>query len=296
MDFKPMLAGTPKSLDNLKFPLLASSKLDGVRAVVKGGVLLSRSLKRIPNAYCQALFSNLPEGMDGELILGAANEDPYRRTVSAVMSEDGEPTDIGYHIFDNFTDKCGFNVRHTAVSAWQKQYKAKNVVIVPHVLISSLEELREFEAAQIELGFEGAMARSLVGPYKFGRSTEKEGYLLKIKRFRDAEAVIIGFDERLHNANEAFTNELGRTARSTHAANMVGRGDLGTLIVTGLNDPYKGVEFGVGTGFDDAERASIWASRKALTGKIIKFKYFETGSKDAPRFPVFKGFRDPIDM
>ena len=42
----------------------------------------------------------------------------------------------------------------------------------------------------------------------------REGYLLKVKRFVDGEALVIGVTEPMHNANEAKTNELGRTARS----------------------------------------------------------------------------------
>ena len=46
--FKPLLA-SPADLSTLRFPVLASPKLDGVRAIVKDGVVLSRSLKKIPN-------------------------------------------------------------------------------------------------------------------------------------------------------------------------------------------------------------------------------------------------------
>jgi DNA ligase-1 len=33
-----------------------------------------------------------------------------------------------------------------------------------------------------------------------------------------------------------------------------------------------------------------------LAGKIAKYKHFEVGVKEAPRFPVFLGFRNPLDM
>ena len=66
--FKPMLA-TDADLNNLRFPLLASTKLDGVRAVVRDGVVYSRSNKPIPNQYVQRLFAEY-EHFDGELIVG----------------------------------------------------------------------------------------------------------------------------------------------------------------------------------------------------------------------------------
>ena len=40
-------------------------------------------------------------------------------------------------------------------------------------------------------------------PYKQGRSTVREGYLLKVKTFLDDEATVVRFEERMHNGNEA---------------------------------------------------------------------------------------------
>ena len=65
--FKCMLA-TDADLGKLRFPLLASAKLDGVRPVVRDGVVFSRSNKPIPNAYVQKLF-NKHTHFDGELIV-----------------------------------------------------------------------------------------------------------------------------------------------------------------------------------------------------------------------------------
>ena len=67
MTFRPMLASHCKDMSNLRFPVLVSKKLDGVRASVQGGRLMSRSLKPIPNENVQAMFKGLPEGLDGEL-------------------------------------------------------------------------------------------------------------------------------------------------------------------------------------------------------------------------------------
>ena len=101
--FKPMLAAVCRDITKLKYPLMASPKLDGVRAIVIDGRLMSRSLLPIPNRYVQDLSSSLPSGADGELILGKANDDPYRRTVSAVMSDDSSSgLTVNFHVFDNY--------------------------------------------------------------------------------------------------------------------------------------------------------------------------------------------------
>jgi DNA ligase-1 len=50
-------------------------------------------------------------------------------------------------------------------------------------------------------------------------------------------------------------------------------------------------KFKIGTGFDDATRCLLWAQRKTLPGKIVKYKSMQHGALDAPRHPVFLGFR-----
>lgn len=265
--------------------------MDGVRAIVVDGVLQSRSLKPIPNRYAQKLFSKLPNGTDGELILGDATKDPYRATVSAVMSEDGEPDNLFFHVFDNYLIEGGFQTR------WLEMMGGVNrnprVIIVPHIIVMDSISLEHEEQKFVNQGYEGAMVRSIDGPYKFGRATENEGYLLKIKRFVDSEAVVLNCYELMHNDNEAETNALGRTERSTKKEGMVGAGTLGGFNVRDLK---SGVEFSIGSGFTADERSRYWSVRKAVVGGIVKYKYFATGSKDKPRFPIYLGVRDKIDV
>ena len=292
---KPMLAGKCEDMSTVKFPVLASAKLDGIRALVIGGVVVSRQLKPIPNAWVQRQFSGLPEGTDGELILGdPTHPDAYRNTVSAVMSEDGEPTEVRYHVFDNFLATGGFAQRQKTIER-VNNYE-RGVIVVSQMPCDTSEQLEQFEADMVDGGHEGIMLRSLDGPYKQGRSTEKEGFLLKVKRFVDTEAIILDTYERMENTNEATKDALGHTKRSSHQDGKVGHGDLGGFDVAGLEGEYKDVQFSCGTGLQGAERVSLWKIRDTLPGKIIKVKYFASGSKERPRFPVFLGFRDPIDL
>lgn len=281
---KPMLA-CESDLTKLKFPALASPKLDGVRALVRDGAVLSRSLKPIPNRHVQMMFGRPElEGFDGELILGdPAHPEAYRRTVSAVMSIEGEP-DVDFHVFDR----------------WDRDYPYNEVALsygltipVCSTLIHTMEELEEYEVALLDKGYEGVMLRDPQSPYKFGRSTAKEGYLLKLKRFADSEAEIIGFEELLTNQNEATINETGHTERSTRQAGLLPADTLGALVV---RDIHSGVEFKIGTGFTAAERQKFWNLRADLRGALVKYQYFPTGSKEKPRFPSFQGFRHRIDL
>lgn len=280
---RPMLAATVKDLESLSYPLHGSPKLDGVRAIVMHGELLSRSLKLIPNRSVRERFSKLPHGYDGELIAGDPTaRDVYRRTVSTVMSEDGEAANVRFSVFDNYAVAGMFVSRLAQVNPADR---------LPHVSLASPEEVSKYEERMLADGYEGIMLRSPYGLYKFGRSTLNEQGLMKLKRFIDDEAIITGFAEKMHNANEAKTNELGRTARSSHQAGQVPMGTLGALIMR-----WHGKEFRIGTGFDDAQRKLIWLNRKAWVGKTIKFKYLPIGMKDLPRHPVYLGVRHAEDM
>lgn len=303
MKFKPMLAGKCTDVVSLRFPVLASKKLDGVRCLVQDGQLVSRTLKPIPNKNIQAKFKGLPEGTDGELIIGDPRaSDCYRKTVSVVMSDD-KPTDfyggeeVYFYIFDTFAESgvpFVARAKKTAETAFDF-YKA-DVTYVENVRINNADELAALEEAWLAEGYEGVMLRDPAGPYKQGRSSESQGWLLKLKQFDDSEAIVIGYEEENENTNTAVTNALGRTERSTAKAGMVGKGTLGKFVVRGVSQPYLEIEFGVGGGFTAAMRKEFWEQRDELLGKILKFKYFASGSKERPRFPVFLGWRDERDM
>lgn len=295
---KPMLASPAPQL--VQFPVYASPKLDGVRALVRNGRLVSRSLKAIPNAYCQELFGTAQlEGLDGELIVGSPTApNAMQATTSGVMSKAGVP-DVIFYVFDTWTSPDdAFHRRYAALKkAFEMTYgyarAASRLRLLDQVILRNGSELAEYEKAQVGAGYEGVMLRSFTSPYKYGRSTAKDGYLLKVKRFADGEATVVGFEERMHNANEAQRNELGQLERSTAKDGLVPMGTLGALLV---EDIKTGVAFRIGTGFDDALRQHIWNRRHLYVDQIVTYKHFETGVKVAPRFPVFKGFRHDGDM
>lgn len=270
--------------------LLASFKLDGIRALVRDGVVLSRSLKPIPNRHVQELFGNdFHEGFDGELIVGEPNvHDVFRTTTSGVMSEDGQPP-VKFYVFDLWNmPTTPFHDRIARVSQ-----RAREAFITPvaQYEVNTIDDVDTTLNNALGQGFEGLVLRNPLGLYKYGRSTAREAGLLKLKPYVDAEAEVIGAVELMHNENEAFTNELGRTARSYSKAGKVPGNMLGALV---CRTP-EGVEFEIGTGFALAERQDLWVNRQSLVGRLVKYKSLIIGVKDKPRHAVFLGFRDRRD-
>lgn len=288
---RPMKATQIEDYSKICFPVIVTPKIDGIRCLKVGGCALAASFKPIPNAYVRSVVERpeIPDGLDGELIVPGAFQD----VTSAIMSRDGEPP-FEWHIFDWYMPEP-YHYRVEKLAAWFDQSAPGHLVFVEPERITTLPELQAYIEKTLAAGFEGVMVRSPDGPYKCGRATVREGYLLKIKPFADAEALVVGFEEQYHNINPPEINELGLMRRSLSIAGKVPAGTLGKFL---CRDLATGVEFelGTGVGLTHALRKEVWGHREKYLGKLVTYKYQKIGTKDAPRQPIFKGFRDPLDM
>jgi DNA ligase-1 len=251
---------------------------------------MSRKLKPIPNTFLQNFLGRTHyHGWDGELISGEpTGQGVFYRTTSAVMSEGGTPQ-VTFWVFDIFAkhqEPYIERLRHLPKESTIDPDGLVEVKPLPHRWIRTREQLDVYEALCLEQGYEGVMIRRADGLYKFGRSGKTDKWLCKIKRFEDAEAEIIGVVEQKRNDNPQQMSELGRMKRSSHKANKVPKGTLGTLVCR----LPSGVEFEIGTGMDEHQRAVLW--KNPPIGKFVKYKFQPTGIKDRPRFPVFLGIRE----
>ena len=292
-----MLACDCEDKKALEWPMIATPKVDGIRCLRPDERVLTRSFKPIPNKHIRDILERiLPIGADGELF----SSEMFNQVTSDVMSEDGTP-DFKYCMFD-FVPNGNLNVpyedRLSEMDRWYKNASdevKKYVFILPWTIINSLEELNVYEDKVLAEKHEGAMLRTFTSPYKCGRSTFRERYLLKVKQFKDSEARVLGFEEQLTNTNETTLDEFGLTERSTKEEGMKPAGTLGKFICV---DIHNGMEFncGTGKGLTKVLRQQIWDNRDQYIGKIFKYKYQVHGTKDKPRLPVWLGFRDERDM
>lgn len=294
-EFKPLLAA-PVDFSKLDYSnVWVSPKLDGIRCIIRNGVVVSRTLKPIPNEFVQYRFGNRPEleSYDGELIVGPASaSDVYLKTNSGVMSIKGEP-DVALWAFDHTSHPN---------DEYHKRYgrlglDLSNVVKMMHHPCEDEDDILAIEERYLGLNYEGVMGRAFHGPaswYKFGRATAKSGTLWKLKRLDDFEAQIIGFEEELANENEATKDELGHTKRSSHQENKVGKGTMGVMLLRTAD----GVEFrcGIFKGFNASWKLYVWQHQAEFIGLWGKIQKFSHGEKDKPRHPRFLGIRSPLDM
>lgn len=293
-------------LGEVKYPKLVSKKLNGVRGLVVDGKITARSLKRIPNKHLQAhLDDPLLEGFDGELVachpetgryLDGNDDNPwvFSLSTSTVMSDD-KVFPFKFFVFDLCNHPQAFQFRCIDLRMRVEKLKATGkypfLEFVEHYRIECDEPLQEIQKEALEEGYEGLVVRGIHDKYKYGRSTALEGGFMRFCPWLRSEAVILDFKESESNQNEAKTNELGRTARSTAKAGKVKTGSCGSVYVKDLK---TGVEFRCPLDTEETGKY-FWENKDIVRGKVIKYKY-KPSTKIKPRFPEYEGFRDERDM
>ena len=316
--FAPLLSATIKTeahFKKLNYPLLASTKIDGIRIILHptyGPV--TRTLKPIPNNHIREQLGFMMKicppmiGVDGEITLGTidniTDEDIFNKTQSAVMTQSGTPQCL-YNIFDHIREpNKPFLIRLMDVKVCDNLITPTpdlRTRWVEHTTIDTYKDLLAAEAKCLADGYEGIMLRDPRGIYKHGRSTLNQNILVKLKREEHGEvqldtAIITGFEEQETNNNVATTDALGHTKRSTHKANKVGNGMLGKFNCRVLSGKWTDtlVDVGTGEGLTHVLRKHIWENQSEYIGKTIEFSHQLRGAKEAPRFPIFKRFRDDL--
>lgn len=322
---RPMLAASISGdvdtyLSSIDYPIWITPKIDGVRAIINEGQIYSRSGKPFRNKHFLDLVNPILDtgfSFDGEVLVCKTfnnskgvvpnlinDEDCYRRTSSYINSIDGVPEDgfdVVFCIFDTIS-RNGFNPNAPLENVCRpgidfadfniKVFFLANFGTILNPAENNIVEcVNQYEKDYLNLGYEGLMINKIDVPYKHGRATIKSGELVKVKRYSDYEAKIIGFTELMINHNEAEKDAYGKTSRSSSMENLEPGNTLGALICE-----MNGTQFNIGTGFKESERQEIWNNKESYLGKLVKFKSFDIGVKDAPRHPVFIGFRSEDDL
>jgi DNA ligase-1 len=310
---KPSLA-TDAILELVKFPCWVQPKIDGVRAMNITGRLTGRSLDEFEGFGISDFFSQ-PEfiGLDGEMILGN-KPNCTDRLCSATTGAMGrfkgvtEMADIHWYVFDYLAVPWEYyRERYARLKDRLKRLDHPRVHLVPFEICINIQELKESISDYADQGYEGTIIRNPVAPHKEGRATKKGQELWRVKPWGDAEILVTGITEGNKNGNEAKTNSLGRTERSSSAAGLIPNGQVGSIQGT-LTDHYfdpisrvflfdRGLPITVSSGaMSVAEATHYFQNPHEIVGHIVKFQHMTHGVKDAPRFPGYLSHRLPQDI
>jgi DNA ligase-1 len=257
-----MLAAELKDERLLRYPLLATPKVDGIRFLVVNGKAVTRSLNPIPNDHVRTwIEANLYEGTDGEITVPGG----FGATSSAVTRKDGTP-DFTLHVFDRYRPEPYVQRIAGLVGL---HHHANRVRVLAPVEIKDEAELWAFEDRCLADGHEGIILRDPAGRYVCGRTKEEDGLFLKLKRHADDEAIVL--------------TVFPMDGSDTEAG--------------GLAVEWKGVRFNIAWNSSlGLSRADVWAMHESLRGRIVRFRHQPNGAKRLPRFPVLTGFREGWDL
>ena len=235
-----------------------SEKLDGVRARWDGERLRSRRGNPIhAPPWFVAHFPRVP--LDGELWMGRG---AFERLSGAVRRQDPDEAqwrEIRFMVFDLPASPATFDRRLRRLRELFGTIASPHVALVEHFRVADHAELMERLERVVAGGGEGLMLHRGGSRYVAGRSDD----LLKLKKHRDAEAVVIG--------------------------HLPGKGRLTGLLGALLVETPEGLRFRLGTGFSDDERRD-----PPPPGATVTYRYYGKTRKGVPRFASFLRVRDEI--
>ena len=296
--FKPQLAPNEKvDLSTLSYPLLASTKLDGIRCILKEGEILSRSLKQI---QCQQLrerleplrqFSELNQVIfDGEIYSPKLTFQQITHfTMTRDLGDEELPEHLRFYCFDMLDGfDRPFELRNDVMEGTIGLY---NHIAYPveQREVNSAKEVETYFEEVLSQGYEGLILRDPKSLYKFGRGTVKEGIIFKVKPFVTFDAKITGVEQstEVNEDAEKKTNELGRsvTSKKKDDRHLIEKASAFWV-------DYEGKPLKVVLAMTDPEKMGVWLNRASLIGKTIEYKGMLVGSKDVPRHPVMIRYRE----
>ncbi len=284
---------TEAQIATLQWPYYASYKKDGIRCLIHPTLgPVSQKMLPIPNHFIRETLADLCSNnfpcLDGELLVPGMT---FNENQSVIMSRmHPRQKEFRFLVFDSFKNpENRYHHRLSFAHMKVESIASPHVEWLSHEKIWQLADLLRYEELAIEAGEEGVMLNAPEGYYKEGRSTYREGLLLKVVRHVRDEATVIGFEEGLENCNAATVDGNGLTKRSKHQANMRPNGRLGAFICK-----WRGHELRIGSGecLTHSLREHIWNHKSRYLNCILTFKFKPFGMKDVPRQPIFCGFRN----
>jgi DNA ligase-1 len=301
--FKPLLAPNEQiDLKELNYPLLASTKLDGIRCIFYKGQILSRSLKQIQNKQLRERFEELRKYtetsdciLDGEIY---SSELTFQEITHFVMTQDLEdeqlPNSLKFYCFDRI-GKLGqeepFCLRLDSMEVIVSLFQ-DIAFPVEHIKVNSAVEVESYFEKVLTEGYEGLILRNPESYYKYGRATVRENIIYKCKPFRTFDAKITGIVQstEVNEDAEKKTNELGRSVTSKKIGERHTIEKASAFWVEYNNKPLK-----VTLAMSDLEKIEVWKNRESYIGKWIEYKGMLVGAKDVPRHPVMIRYRTDKD-
>jgi DNA ligase-1 len=297
--------------DTARYPLMGFRKVDGVRASHLIGFFHGRSMDPFKNTALNAKFNGPGyAGFDGELTIDGllTDETLDGETLCSLTTgltnrakvKKGEtelPTNAVWNLFDYLGPEAlhlEYLERYDMLASLCGDGADPNITVLPFVWINNPDEARAWIVDCLEKRYEGAIFRDPKALHKSGRATATKNDFWRYKPVSDKDAIVLDVYEAEQNNNVPTTNSRGRTERSSHQENKVGKGIAGGFIAI---DVATGKEVRIPCGrMKKDECAEVWADRAAYRGCPFKYESLDVGVLDQPRQARWISWRSAQDM
>ncbi|MEE9426202.1 MAG: DNA ligase [Methylococcales bacterium] len=248
------LAKTYHSKDDLT-AYWVSEKLDGVRAYWNGKQLLSKqgNVYHAPTWFTQG-FPQHP--LDGELWIGQGTFEQLVSTVRKDIPVDTEWKQVKYMVFDLPASTATFTTRLTELHQLLENANSAYLELIEQSRVDNHDDLMQRLDQVIAAKGEGLMLHNGNAIYRAGRTRD----VLKVKRFEDAEALVI--------------------------AHLSGKGKYQKMLGALLLETEDGKRFRIGSGFSDAQRKN-----PPPIGSSVTYRFTGKTKNDIPKFASFLRIR-----
>ena len=228
-----------------------SEKLDGVRAWWDGHSLSSRRGNPInaPSWFVEGFPNDV---LDGELWMGRGTFETLSGTVRSKTPDAAAWVRVRYMVFDLPTSSAPFDERLQRLREIFKSLASRRIALVDQFRVAGELELMTTLERVVADGGEGLMLRDGSSLYRSGRNDD----LLKLKTYRDAEAVVV--------------------------AQLSGKGKYAGMLGSLLVELPDGRRFKLGTGFSDEDRR-----HPPPVGATVTYKYYGMTANGIPRFASY---------
>jgi hypothetical protein len=250
-------ASISNNINKLKYPALATPKVEGVRCLTLGdGVAVDGDKHKIPN---KMIYNTLKEyrmgGLDGGLTIPEATEEEI---YSAVMNPNAVEN-FKYLVFDLWNRLLvRYEDRVKALDFVLAKPRPPMIEIIKPVVITASGGVLPFYKEAAKLGYDGIVVQDPDGAYAYIDDESPTTY--KLKLYQEGQGEIIA-------ANESSKNP-------------------GTLESFRLKDFEFKYEFNVKRGYTKDQRVSFWNLRKQYMGGQLFYKT-HAGLTIIPPHPSF---------
>lgn len=256
----------PIDWSKVTFPCYVSPKLDGLRAILRGGQFYSRKghrLEGLSQLARQAYKVFGDRTLDGELMVPGV----HFNEISGKIRSFKETPDAVYHVFDLPDSMSPFYMRYIVLSSLNRDNDPdsvyRNVCVVPHGLWYSREGIEQYYDMLRSQGHEGVIIKNAEGLYEGKRTWD----WMKLKNTDTADCRVVGMFE--------------------------GGGKYDGL-VGGIYVDFNGVRVGVGSGLTDLQRREWMDEPELIMGKIVEVAYQEVTPDGSLRHPRLKQIRGDL--